>query len=77
LGSGLYRWVGLKESPHMMLTAVAKRLPGGAAFSGRTAAWLHGLDVAPCDPIEVTIPPPNGDRPSWGSVHSARRPRRR
>lgn len=21
-----------------------------------TAAWLHGLDVEPCDPIEVTIP---------------------
>lgn len=56
LGSGLYRWVGLKESPHLMLTALARRLPRGAAFSGRTAAWLHGLDLAPCDPIEVTIP---------------------
>jgi hypothetical protein len=39
-----------------MLTAIARRLPIGAAFSGRTAAWLHGLDVVPCDPIEVTIP---------------------
>jgi very-short-patch-repair endonuclease len=72
LGSGLYRWVGLKESPHMMLTAVAKRLPGGAAFSGRTAAWLHGLDVAPCDPIEVTIPPPTGiDRRGGASIRRA------
>jgi hypothetical protein len=53
LGSGLYRWAGLKESPHLKLTAVARRLPAGAAFSGRTAAWLHGLDVEPCDPIEV------------------------
>src|SRR5713101_6549147 len=60
LGSGLYRWVGLKESPQVMLTAVARRLPAGAAFSGPTAAWLHGLDVAPCDPIEVTIPEPMG-----------------
>lgn len=25
-------------------------------FSGRTAAWLHRLDVQPCDPIEVTLP---------------------
>jgi len=58
LGSGLYRWVGLEESPQLVLTAVAKRLPAGAAFSGRTAAWLHGLDLAPCDPIEVTIPAP-------------------
>jgi very-short-patch-repair endonuclease len=56
MGSGLYSWVGLKESPQLMLAAVARRLPAGAAFSGLTAAWLHGLDVAPCDPIEVTIP---------------------
>ena len=58
MGSGFYRWVGLKESPQLILAAVAGRLPDGAAFSGRTAAWLHGLDLAPCDPIEVTIPGP-------------------
>ena len=56
LGAGLYRWAGLNESPQLMLAAVARRLPADAAFSGLTAAWLHGLDVAPCDPIEVTIP---------------------
>lgn len=33
-----------------------RRLPAGAAFSGLTAAWLHGIDVVPCDPIEVTVP---------------------
>ncbi len=60
LGSGMYHWVGLKESPQLTLTAAARRLPRGAAFSGRTAAWLHGLDVEPCDPIEVTIPEPAG-----------------
>ena len=60
LGSGIYRWVGLKESPQVTLTAVAKRLPPGAAFSGRSAAWLHGLEMAPCDPIEVTMPEPTG-----------------
>jgi hypothetical protein len=52
--------VGLQESPQVMLTAVARRLPAGAAFSGCTAAWLHGLDLAPCNPIEVTIPEPFG-----------------
>ncbi len=62
LGSGLYRWIGLNESPELLLSAVARRLPPGAAFSGRTAAWLHGLDMAPCDPIEVTIPDPIGTR---------------
>ncbi len=60
LGSGVYRWVGLKESPQVILSAVARRLPAGAAFAGPTAAWLHGLDLAPCDPIEVTIPEPLG-----------------
>ena len=32
------------------------RLPRAAVFSGRTAAWLHGLDVEPCAPVEVTLP---------------------
>lgn len=55
-----------------MLTAVARRLPAGSAFSGRTAAWLHGLDVAPCDPIEVTIPEPIGSsRRAGASVRRA------
>jgi len=67
LGSGFYRWVGLKESSQVLLTAVARRLPSGAAFSGRTAAWLHGLDLAPCDPIEVTIPDPIGTRRRAGA----------
>jgi len=72
LGSGLYRWVGLKESPQLLVSAVARRLPAGAAFSGRTAAWLHGLDVAPCDPIEVTIPEPIGtSRRAGASVSRA------
>ena len=38
------------------LAAVNRRLPKVAVFSGRTAAWLHGLDLPPCDPIEVTLP---------------------
>jgi len=72
LGSGLYRWVGLKESPQLMLSAIARRLSAVAAFSGPTAAWLHGLDVAPCDPIEVTIPDPSsGGRRAGASVRRA------
>lgn len=31
-------------------------MPVDALFSGRTAAWLHGLDLVLCDPIEVTLP---------------------
>jgi hypothetical protein len=62
LGPGLYCWAGLEDSPHLLLSAVARRLPAGAAFSGKSAAWLHGLDVAPCNPIEVTIPDATGTR---------------
>jgi very-short-patch-repair endonuclease len=39
-----------------VLAATSRRLPVTAVFSGRTAAWLHGLDLPPCDPIEVTLP---------------------
>ena len=59
--------LGLKESPQLLLSAVARRLPAGAAFSGRTAAWLHGLDLAPCDPIEVAIPDSSGTRRRAGA----------
>ncbi len=68
LGSGVYRWVGLKENPQLMLAALAKRLPAGAAFSGRTAVWLHGLDMEPSDPIEITMPEPTGSSRRAGAV---------
>jgi hypothetical protein len=42
------------------LEAARLRLPETAAFSGLTAAWLHGLDVRPCDPIEATVPEGEG-----------------
>src|SRR5713101_1145330 len=48
------------ESPLLLLQAAARRIPPGGAFSGITAAWLHGLDVAPYDPIEMTVPKSSG-----------------
>jgi very-short-patch-repair endonuclease len=71
LVSGLYRWVELQESPQLMLSAFAGRLPVGSAFSGYTAAWLHGLDVEPCEPIEITIPESIGSR--WRAGANVRR----
>jgi hypothetical protein len=56
----MYSWVGLKDSPQLILTGLARRLPPGAAFSGRPAAWLHGIDTPPSCPIEVTLPNPRG-----------------
>jgi len=37
------------------LAATLRRLPDGAVLSGRSAAYLHGLDYPPCSPVEVTI----------------------
>jgi very-short-patch-repair endonuclease len=51
---------GLTDSPQLVLASVLRRLPAGAVFSGRTAAWLHGLDFEPCNPIEATIPRASG-----------------
>ena len=56
LGPRVYVWAGLPDTPELRLEAARPRLPPTAVFSGLTAAWLHGLDVAACEPIEVTIP---------------------
>jgi very-short-patch-repair endonuclease len=45
------------------LESARLRLPASAVFSGKTAAWLHGLDVTPCEPVEVTLP---GGGDGWG-----------
>jgi very-short-patch-repair endonuclease len=55
VGSSLYVWAPLADKPALLLEAVHRRLPVAAVFSGQTAAWLHGLDLPPCDPVEVTI----------------------
>jgi very-short-patch-repair endonuclease len=60
IGRATYIWKGLPDDPVHLLQAARWRLPSGAAFSGFTAAWLHGLDVAPCVPIEAIVPPDAG-----------------
>jgi hypothetical protein len=44
------------DDPLLRLEAAACRLPAGAAFGGLSAAWLHGIDVQACDPIEAIVP---------------------
>src|SRR5438094_1414404 len=55
LSRGQYAWTGLPQDALLQLRAIAQRVPASYAFSGSTAAWLLGLEVAWCDPIEVTI----------------------
>src|SRR5262245_31840192 len=52
----LYAGTGLEDNPALILSALHRRLPDGAVFSGQTAGWLHGLDMPPADPVEVTVP---------------------
>src|SRR5438105_1041208 len=56
LGRSTYVSSHLAADPSQRLIAVLRRLPPGGAFSGLTAAWLHGLDVDPWAPIEATVP---------------------
>lgn len=60
LGPEVYAWSGLGDSPIVRLAGASLRLPREAVFSGMTAAWLHGLDARPCDPITATVPPESG-----------------
>jgi len=57
---GMYVWSGLEQTPMSLLAVARERLPSSAVFSGLTGAWLHGIDVQPCDPIEVTVPRSTG-----------------
>jgi very-short-patch-repair endonuclease len=56
LGGGFYALRAIAHEPNVVLAAISRRLPTTAVFSGRTAGWLHGLDLPPCDPVEVTLP---------------------
>ena len=55
LGVGLYSWREIADAPITRLIAAKVRLPNAAVFTGPTAAWLHGLDLAPCSPIEAAV----------------------
>lgn len=56
LSRGQYSWTGLRHDVELKLRAALHRLTCDFAFSGATAAWIHGLDMPPCEPIEVTVP---------------------
>lgn len=57
VGYGLYAPSNQPADRVSLLAAVARGLPDQAAFSGRTAAWMLGLDVEPLSPLDVTVPP--------------------
>ena len=56
LAYGQYASRHLAADARLMLRAAAQRLPAEYAFSGQTAGWMLGLDMPPCEPIEVSVP---------------------
>lgn len=66
VGSRLYRWTGTTGDHWRLLTAWQRRLPCYAVFSGTTAAWMHGLDFQPVDPVEIAVPARSGIRRQHG-----------
>jgi very-short-patch-repair endonuclease len=56
VGHELYRWAGASEDTWHLLSAWQKLLPASSTFVGRTAAWVHGLDVQPANPVQVALP---------------------
>lgn len=63
---GVYADAALPADTLLRVRAAALILPAGAAFSGRTAAWVHGVTTAvdDGDPVEVSVPAPA----RWGPV---------
>jgi very-short-patch-repair endonuclease len=57
IGARLYRWTDLPEDLLLTLSAWRSVLPPETVFAGASAAWLHGLDIEPADPVEVVVPP--------------------
>lgn len=58
VGPGTYQAATLEYTPESTILAASRRLPPEAAFSGLTAAWVHGLDVDGCNPVEITVAAP-------------------
>lgn len=67
LGRGLYCWIGVPADP-LRILSVHQRLVAHSVFAGRTAAWLHGLDIDPSDPLEIIVPPRSGLRSGPGRL---------
>lgn len=55
VGAQLYRWNGAPEDTWALIDGFRRTLPESAVFVGRTAAWMHRLDVSPANPVQVAV----------------------
>jgi len=56
LGRGVYCRADRAEDSWTVVSAWLNALPTESVLSGPTAAWLHGLDLNPANPVEVIVP---------------------
>jgi len=56
MGSKVYCWKGDSADQWSLLDSYRRMLPPCAVFVGRTAAWMHRLDVQPTNPVQVALP---------------------
>jgi hypothetical protein len=52
----------------LTLSAWGRVLPRETVFVGATAAWLHGLDLEPTNPVEIALPASYGVRSRAGLI---------
>ena len=55
IGARLYRCKETPNDPWTLIDAYRRTLPESAVFVGRTAAWLHGVDVQSDNPVQVAV----------------------
>jgi 8-oxo-dGTP pyrophosphatase MutT (NUDIX family) len=67
IGPSMYCWAGLSVDRLQLLRLWHRRLPD-AVFVGKTAAWLHGMDVEPIQPVEVAVSGTSGIRSRPGLI---------
>ena len=65
LGDQLYASRQAPDSPWLLLEALHRITPD-LTFAGRTAAWMHGLDFNPSNPVEAIAPPAASSRTRAG-----------
>lgn len=68
IGAGLYCWTELPDDPWLTLSAWQRVLTPEVVFFGASAAWLHGLDLQPTNPVEVAAPASSGLRSRVGLI---------
>jgi very-short-patch-repair endonuclease len=66
IGPELYCWKHWGEDKWALLSSWRRVLPQSAAFSGRTAAAIHGLDFDPANPVEIMLAKESSVRTSFG-----------